>query len=251
MHIDNSDALCRYVKDERGGRVMLSFSCGKDSIGSWLQLRKHGIEVTPVYLYRIPGLAFVEKSLRYYETWFRTPIIRMPHPTLYGWLNEFTFQAPERCSVIDEYDPPRFSYDDVFDIIRDAAGLGGDCLMATGVRARDNPYRWSAVQKYGALNETRNTFFPIFDWSKQQVVDAIREAGVKLPIDYKLFGRSFDGLDWRFMKPLKDNLPDDYAIVLDWFPMVEAEVRRIEYRAEYYEREAARATNGGLVDGAR
>jgi hypothetical protein len=240
LHFDSSDDLCRYVKEERGGRVLLSFSCGKDSIASWLQLRRFDIEVYPVYLYRIPGLDFVEKSLRYYETWFRTPILRMPHPSLYGWLNLFTFQAPERLALIDEFDPPRFDYDQVFDIARDAYRLGARSLMATGVRARDNPYRWSAVQKYGALNDNRWTFFPIFDWSKQQVIDAIRDAGVKLPIDYKLFGRSFDGLDWRFMKPLKEHLPDDYAKVVEWFPMVELEVKRIEWREAYYQREAER-----------
>lgn len=245
VHFDSSDDLCRYVREERGGRVMLSFSCGKDSIASWLQLRRFGIEVVPVYLYRIPGLAFVEKSLRYYETWFGMPILRMPHPALYGWLNAFTFQAPERLAIIDRFDPPTFTYDDVFDIVRDAYQLGGQSLMATGVRVRDNPYRWSAVQKYGALNHNRCTFFPIFDWSKQTVADAIRDAGVKLPIDYKLFGRSFDGLDWRFMKPLKDNLPDDYAKVVEWFPMVELEVKRIEWREAYYQREAARATGSG------
>jgi len=244
LHFDSSDDLCRYVKEERGGRVLLSFSCGKDSIASWLQLRKYNIAVTPVYLYRIPGLHFVERSLRYYETWFGTPILRMPHPVLYRWLNEFTFQAPERLAIIDQVDPPNFSYDDIFDIVRDAYNLGGECLMATGVRARDNPYRWSAVQKYGALNDTRYTFFPVFDWSKQQVVDAIRDAGVKLPIDYKLFGRSFDGLDWRFMKPLKENLPEDYARVLEWFPMAELEVKRIEWREAYYRRQAALATGG-------
>ena len=245
MHFDSSDDLCRYVKEERGGRVMLSFSCGKDSVGAWLQLRRHDIAVIPVYLYRIPGLHFVENSLRYFETAFGTPILRMPHPVLYRWLNDFTFQAPERLRFIDEFDPPNFEYDDVFDIVRDAYDLGGDALMATGVRARDNPYRWSAIKKYGALNDSRHTFFPIFDWTKQQLIDAIRDSGIKLPIDYKLFGRSFDGLDWRFMQPLRDNLPDDYARVLEWFPLAELEVRRIEYRRAYYEREAARAREAG------
>ena len=96
-------------------------------------------------------------------------------------------------------------------------------------------------QKYGALNDNRWTFFPIFDWTKQQTIDAIRDSGVKLPIDYKLFGRSFDGLDWRFMKPLKEHLPDDYAKVVEWFPMVELEVKRIEWREAYYRREAEKA----------
>lgn len=39
-----------------------------------------------------------------------------------------------------------------------------------------------------------------------------------------MFGRSFDGLDKRFMEPLKENRPQDFEIIKKWFPFVEADI---------------------------
>ena len=52
---------------------------------------------------------------------------------------------------------------------------------------------------------------------------------MKLPVDYELFGRTFDGLDYRFVRPLRDKLPDDYDQVLKYFPAVEMEFMRYEF----------------------
>jgi hypothetical protein len=102
------------------------------------------------------------------------------------------------------------------------------------VRARDNMNRWCSIKKSGASNDSRHTFFPIYDYTKAQVIQELRDAGWKLGVEYEIFGRSFDGLDWRFMKPLKETFPADYARVLELFPLVELEIKRIEYREEYY-----------------
>ena len=67
---------------------------------------------------------------------------------------------------------------------------------------------------------------PIWDWLERSVYGVIKDAGIKLPIDYELFGRSFDGIDYRFLKPIYDNLPDDYEQILKWFPMAEMELIR-------------------------
>jgi tRNA(Ile)-lysidine synthase TilS/MesJ len=40
-------------------KVLLAFSCGKDSLATWLQLRDDGFEVVPYFCYLIPDLGFV------------------------------------------------------------------------------------------------------------------------------------------------------------------------------------------------
>lgn len=47
-----------------------------------------------------------------------------------------------------------------------------------------------------------------------------------LPPDYELFGRSFDGLDMRFMKPLREKRPKDFEVVKQWCPFIEADEKR-------------------------
>lgn len=84
----------------RQAETLLAFSTGKDAIAAWLALREKFDAVHPYYLYLVPGLEFVEESLDYYERFFGTKIVRLPHPSLHRWLNSFTFQPPERVAVI-------------------------------------------------------------------------------------------------------------------------------------------------------
>ena len=69
------------------------------------------------------------------------------------------------------------------------------------------------------------------DWTKADVVDSINRLGVKLSVDYRIWGRSFDGLDARFLVPLKRELPEDYRRVLEWFPLADLEVWKFERQA--------------------
>lgn len=51
-------------------------------------------EVRPFFMYHCPGLEFIEASLDYYERFFGTHIIRLPHHLLYKSLNDFLYQPP-------------------------------------------------------------------------------------------------------------------------------------------------------------
>jgi len=62
------------------------------------------------------------------------------------------------------------------------------------------------------------------------LLDTIRAANIRLPVDYRWFGRTLDGLDYRFLAPLKAHAPRDYARVLEFFPLAELELFRMEHR---------------------
>ena len=80
----------------QGKITLLSFSRGKDSIGAWLALRECFDYIIPVFLYLIPGLEFEEESLQYYENFFGTRIIRLPHPSAYRLITNMIYQVPQR-----------------------------------------------------------------------------------------------------------------------------------------------------------
>lgn len=235
MQFENSDQLNKYVADMAGGTTILAFSNGKDSICAWLVLRRYFKRIIPYYMYPIPDIEFIEKGLKYYEEFFETPILRYPHSSLYRMINNLMFQAPERCHVIEQFGLPEFEYDELNDIVREEMGLGENVYCATGVRARDSLVRWTAVKKYGPLNATKRTFFPVFDYTKAMLMNELHEAKIKLPVDYRMFGRSWDGMDFRFTKEIKDHYPKDYEKILSWFPLIELDLKRMEYRQEYYD----------------
>lgn len=209
--------------------ILLAFSCGKDAIGTWLACRPHFARIVPYYMYLVPGLEFVERSIRYYEQVFGQRILRVPHPSLYRWLNESTFVAPEQLRVIDRAGLPSFEYLDMQDEIRKDLGLSSDCYTASGVRAADSPLRRVSIVTHGAISHKQRQFMPIWDWGIDRLLGEIRSAGIKLSVDYRLFGRSFDGLDYRFIEPIKRTFPRDYQRILEWFPLVEAEIARREF----------------------
>jgi hypothetical protein len=205
----------------KGHTVLLSFSRGKDSIAAWLALREAGVHVKPYHLYLVPGLRFVRESLEYFAEHFGldAPILDLPHPTLFRWLNELIYQPPERCAVIESAKLPSVTYEDINNWARDYYGLSADTWVCDGVRATDSPNRRMAIKSYGPINEKMRTQKVVWDWRVADVRNMIDRHGVRLPPDYLWFGRSYDGLDLRFTAKLRTYAPDDYERVLQWFPL--------------------------------
>lgn len=228
-HLDyqTSAELCEQMAAECDTAI-LAFSCGKDSIASWLQMRRYFKRIIPYYCYSVPGLEFVERSLRYYEDFFETRIYRLPHRTLWAWIGEGLFQPPERISLIEETEIPVFDDAILGEVIRQAGNLPAGAYTGVGVRMADSPMRRVAVKRWGAINHNGKMFYPVYDWKKADMLRELEAAKVKLPVDYKLFGRTFDGLDYRFLKPIKEHFPDDYQRILDWFPLADLETYRRE-----------------------
>lgn len=238
-HFEDSRALNQWVREYSGDTCLLAFSCGKDSIAAWIEVNRYFDKVIPFYKYLVPGLEFVEESLAYYEKTFGTKIIQMPHPSLYRWLNNLTFQAPENCAIVERANLPEFNHPDVERVVKEDLGLPLETYTAVGVRAVDSPMRWASIKTHGAVNHKNKNWYPVYDWRIDKLKAEVEQADIKLPVDYAMFGRSFDGLDYRFLKPIKENFPRDYAKILELFPLVDLELFRAEMRMRNQSKAAA------------
>ncbi|MCL2001268.1 MAG: hypothetical protein FWG74_07520, partial [Planctomycetes bacterium] len=145
-----------------GGRCLLAFSRGKDSIAAWLELRESGLfpEIVPFHLDGCSGMSFIEDGLRYFEDWFHTRIIRLPHIGFYRQIGNFVFQPPERISIIRclGFDQcTRFSYNDVRKWLAEDLGWPeATTWVANGVRATDSPR--VTIHSSPKLVDTLSTF---------------------------------------------------------------------------------------------
>lgn len=213
----------------QGKDILLAFSTGKDAVLAWMALRDAGFTVHPYYMFSVPGLQFVERSLKAFEDHFRRRIMRVPHASFYRMLNNFVFQPPERCAVIERLGLPIFTIDELRDCIVKDLKLPADTWSASGVRASDSMMRRTHFKTNGPVNLKRRMIYPVWDIRKPELVDRIQAEGVPMPIDYELFGRSFDGIDFRFLSQIQIHFPDDYARILEWFPLAELELKRFEY----------------------
>lgn len=217
-----------------GRPVLVAFSTGKDSLAATLALMDAGVEVELAYMYLIPGsrpgttLDFVEDTLAYMERAYGRRIHRYPHPSLWRWLNNFVFQPPERCAIIAAAQMPTYTYEQLWAAIRKDLGLPADTWVADGVRAADSIQRRASLVRHGVMKRSARKVSPIADWLKGEVMGRIEAAGIRLPVDYEWFGRSFDGIDYRFLEPIRRHSPADYRRILDWFPLADLELMRAE-----------------------
>jgi hypothetical protein len=233
----DSAALRRLMHAETGGVALLAFSGGKDAVGAWIALREAGFRVIPYHLYLVPGLSFVEEALAAQARHFGEPIRQLPHPSLIRMLREAVYQPPDRAARIERLDLPALTYADVWAEARRREGLPPDAWIAQGVRQNDSLQRRASIKRFGAAKASTRNWYPIYDWRVEALSAALRRDGAPLGVEYAWFGRSFDGIDRRFLLPIKQHRPDDYRRICEWFPLAELEV----VRAEMVERASAEA----------
>ena len=227
MNIDTKDRgliACQKVR-ELTDTVVLKFSGGKDSVASWLILREIFPRIVPIFHYWVPGLEFVERTVKLYEEFFETEITRMPHPNLLNFLSNGSFQPPHRWNVIEVMTGDPVDYDEIVDWAAEDMGLE-NYWVAVGIKASDSPIRAAAVAKNGAWTPNKKLFYPVADLKKADLIELLKRHNAPLSEDYLVFGRSFDGLQYRYLHRIKEHYPADYARIVDWFPLVEAEFMR-------------------------
>jgi hypothetical protein len=217
-----SPALCEWVR-ERSEHVLIGFSMGKDSITTWLRLREHwpAENLHPYFLYTHPHTAHEHRSLAYYERELGTRIIRLPHKAVFHYLNDGIFQTPANLPVIWGALLHDFEYRDIYALIAQDLGIEDtQPWVAHGVRSADSPMRRMLFQKNGPWRPRDRVFYPIHDFYVADVRAALDRTGIKLPVDYRMFGRSYDGLDARFTGPLRKHFPEDYERLTELYPLV-------------------------------
>ena len=223
-----SSELNRKIRKLTGDTVILMFSGGKESICYFYELKKYFNNIILVYQYLHPDLTFVNNTLDYFETEFgQRKIYRIPHAGLFRMINDYLFQTPEMTELTEAFDLPNHTYEEYYDCLREDFKCP-DAFVATGVRAGDSPTRRMSIVVNGPISKHKRSFFPIFDWSNDDIRASLRENNVRLPVDYEIWGKSFDGIDYRFIRPLKDRFPEDYEKPKEIFPLLDLEILRYE-----------------------
>lgn len=220
--------LFRRVHQLTGSRrAILAFSNGKDGIAAWLAMRDH-FEIVPYFLELVPGLEFIEDGLTYYERFFGTKVIRVPNPSVLRMLRECVFQPQSRVEVIEQLDIRVGSYEAINEAVKRRVGWDPKTLCGTGLRIQDNLLRRTAIRRHGPIALGVKKFYPVWDWPIDHMIAQFKRMNLKLPVDYRMFGRSFDGLSAYYLLPIRKYFPRDYQRILDLYPLAEVIVRRAE-----------------------
>lgn len=219
-------------------RLFMSFSAGVDSIAMWLRIMEAEIidpkDAVLYYYYYIPGISWVEEWIEYFEDLYGVKVIQVPSEAfLHTWGN-WQFQTPARAEAIVElqttdYSIQKMSKQEIQDAVREWAGLPETAYCAVGVKSGDSARRRMAMRKSQGVNHNNRKWYPIWDYERGDPVRMVQRHGIKVPYDYELFGISFENIDYRFAKVMKERCPQNWARVKEFFPMAETIITRYEY----------------------
>lgn len=201
--------------------VIVSFSCGKDSIVCLDLCVKNFKKVFPYFLFHIPGLSFQEQYLKYVEKKYGIEILRLPHFELGKFLKKAAFRNPSLLAM----DCPAASPNEIENYVRSETKVDWVCH---GYKISDSPLRGARIKKCGGVEEKFKRFFPAAHFNDAAVWNYIRNNKILIPADYSLFKRSFGFLEPRELSEIKKKFPEDYLRIKEIFPHVEAIIKRGE-----------------------
>jgi hypothetical protein len=234
IETEKSKVLCEQISQISLGVCFLGFSRGKDSIASWIYLKKFFKRIIPFHVASVPHLKFVDESLEYYEDFFKTKIHRFMDGSVLKSLWNLQYQPPGSDEEIDRLNLIEFDKHFIVDHMRNKFDIPY-AWVAFGINASDSIDRRIYVNKYEGRIDSNKSFYPCYDWKKSLIMDQILRSGVKLPKDYLLANRTLAEVPrYRHLMRMKNVLPDDFDRIKLMFPMIEAEISRNEFRQEKF-----------------
>ncbi len=242
-----TDELCREIAKKSHRVCFLMCSRGKDSTCAWLQLRRYFDRIIPFTCNSIPNYEYADAYLDYLESAFDTRILRMMGEDLRMGLARYAYQdSPWACDEIDETFGKIEDYTklDVLEYLRMKFNLPRT-WCAVGISQNDSIDRLIYCRKTGGRNDSNRTFYPCFDWPKEELLNALWNSGLMVAPEYKYTKRSMGGVpSATYNKVMMEHFPQDWETTKKWFPLAEAKNVREEMIDSNYklwmEQEAAK-----------
>lgn len=235
-----SDAVCERIAkqsvDAKGvSTVFLQFSRGKDSIATYLQLKKFFKRIIPIHLAIIPNLKFVNDSLEYYEKkLLKRKVIRLTAADGLMSLIKLQFQFIEDIDVINHINDTRGIWDfkmyQAVELVREKMNLP-KVWTASGELMADSIFRRMDLKKRRGAKKEYMEFYPIYGYKPLDVIQVAKDNNISFPPDYLMSGRSLCGLpEPDMLKFIKIAYPEDYLQFKKYFPFIDALIARNRFR---------------------
>lgn len=214
----HSIKIARTITD----RVLVSFSGGKDSVATLDVCAKNFPVCEAFFMYAIKGLSFQEHCVRYYEKRYGIKIHRIPHFMIAEWFRYGAFR-------IGDFNVPIVSVKEVYNYMREKTGI---YWIAAGERIKDSIVRRAMIKESGTIDTKRGRIYPIAEWSKKDVVTYNRQNKLPLSPENRILGFSFRSLMPDDLIAIKKHYSKDFKKIVDWFPLVEANIKQAEFYAK-------------------
>jgi len=241
---EETERLCRDIAKKSNGVCFLGFSRGKDSVCAWLYLLKFFKRVIPFHCASYPCLKHVKETLDYYERAFGTHILRLVGEEVPMALNRLMYQNADDIVELADLETEDYSKVDIVEELRYHYNLPR-AWCAWGIMANDSIDRMIYCRKYKGVIKSNMSFYPCWDFTRAQVLQTIREAGLKLSDEYRWTSRTLGNVPSRTCNRIyKEHYPEDWRTIQAIYPLAEAKTLRENYLDRAWERRKAE----GVVD---
>ena len=203
-------------------RVLVFYSGGKDSVVTMELCRQYFKQVQPVFMYITPGMSFQERNLQYIERRYGVKVIRIPHFMVSGFLRYGSFRQYD-------FSVPIVSPLDAYNYLREKTGI---YWIAGGERIKDSIVRRAMIKESGAIDDKRGRFYPVAYWDKKDIFKYIAAKKLKVSAESRILGFSFRSLAGFELMKIKEVYPEDFAKIKAYYPLVEASLKKEEFRHE-------------------
>jgi len=225
-----SEQLCEEISSISDSTCFLGFSRGKDSIAAWITLKRFFKKIIPFHCASLPNLSFVNKSLNYFEKYFQTKIHRFIDGEVLKGISNLWFQAIENEDMIDELDFPKVDKHLLVNYLRERYKLP-NAWCAYGINMSDSIDRRIYVNKYQGRIENHKSFYPCFEFKKNDIMKIIIDSKIILPDDYKYANRTIAGMfSFRGLENIMNKNPEDFDRIETAFPFIKVIIARNKFR---------------------
>ena len=211
------------VDSLRNKTNILHFSTGADAVASYLHLRDHGIRPILIYHYFLPHLRMVENYLNWFEKMFNERVFQFPSTLFSWWFDNAIFQYPVKARerfrnrIGTGFEKHTKEW---FDQLL-ASTLSGNVIFHLGLKYTDGLHRYRYLMNNGV--SYGNKFYPAAAFQVKDIQAILEKYDCLLPIDYRLYGMSFESPRAWNINLIKKSCPETYKQILEYFPLVGAE----------------------------
>jgi len=214
---------------------ILYFSCGADSVACYLRLKEFGIKPILIYHYFLKDLPMVKNYLDWFQAKFNERVYQFPSVLFIDIFDRMLFQYPvkarERARNRIGHNMEGFTKEKFDKIIADT--LGGNVIFHLGLKYSDGLRRYTHLQKNGCSFE--NKFYPCASFKVSDVQDILRRHNCLLPVEYGLWGTSFESPRAWNINLIKEHCSETYRQITEVFPLIGAEgLRKYAVLSKYH-----------------
>jgi phosphoadenosine phosphosulfate reductase len=216
------DEFNNRVERFKNNKLVVSFSCGKDSVVLLDLLISNKIKCEPVHYYIVPDLSYNEEVMTWFEDKYRIKVNRIVSP-IYTKMKSADLLCVNRIWNLSSDKQNPFKRAET--LINKTFNFDWN---AVGIKQNDSVMRRMTIVKHGWIYPNTKKIYPLYDWSDRDVWAYMHYKGMPINKCYEWFGRSQDVVNIPHIYPLKEKSPEDYFIFCKNFPLIEPLIWKYE-----------------------